>query len=546
MSVDALSGGRPEEPPPPPAESREEGLSRRIAVLIMAVTLLGSVFAFLQNSASNRAALAVRRSETAAVEAMGRMARGGGHIAVEQEISLWVGEQFLMGTSLLGSSAGGFVGALGRAFDAQRLATLPFSDLAGYQREDGTVDWGRFVEETLAPSYEAAEYQIAYAQERQGWGSKGGAYAAVVTVLAVALFLLGLSRTVVPEAGGLLVGAGAVLAGIAAVWGLVVYLQPVAPPSVEAIEAYVEGQVAFNAVLWETDPELVRPQLDEAREAFTRAIEARPDYDNAYSGRAVALVRLDLLAPGGPRGSEQAVADFEQVVLDNPVDAVAWGNLGAARFWLGDLAGAGEATRRSLDVDPDDATVNLNLGLFLALTGDSKGYDSQLIRIEEILTAEDMPAWLRSYLLASMNQVFDLAETYRPETREVVQRYREDLLRLDHQITVSRQYFGTARPAPVEAGIAPFTFTLSEGRTQLLVTFDAAGVVSGQRWLWRSYLDGLESSALSHEPEVWPFAVPDQQVTITLTLPEGFTPGVPVRVEVFLEGNLLQAGEFTP
>ena len=41
---------------------------------------------------------------------------------------------------------------------------------------------------------------------------------------------------------------------------------------------------------------------------------------------------------------------------------MAWGDLGAARFWLGDLEGAGEATRRALELDPDDLIFNLNLG----------------------------------------------------------------------------------------------------------------------------------------------------------------------------------------
>ncbi len=96
------------------------------------------------------------------------------------------------------------------------------------------------------------------------------------------------------------------------------------------------------------------------------------------------------------------------------------------------------------------------------------------------------------------------------------------------------------------AGISPFMFTLSDDRTQLLVTFDATGVAAGQRWLWRTYRGGVLDPALSHEPEAWPFALSGEQVTITLTLAEGFAAGVPVRVEVFLEGNLLQAGEFTP
>jgi tetratricopeptide (TPR) repeat protein len=547
VTPDAGLPGQLEEPPPPPPDPGGESLSRRVAVLIMVVTLLGSVFAFLQTSASNRAALAARRSETAAVEAMGRQARGGGHIAVEQQISAQVFEEWYMADSLLGSpSAGEVAAALALALDAQRLATIPYSDLVDYQREDGSVDWGRFVEETLAPSYRAAEYQLAYAEERQEWGAKAGAYVAVVTVLAVALFLIGLSRTVAPGSGGPLVAAGAALAAVVALSGFVVFLRPVVPPSAEAIDAYVAGKVAFNAVLWEADPELVRPELAEASEAFTRAIEIRPDYANAYGGRGVTLFRLDLLAPGGPVGSAQAAADFARVVIDNPLDAVAWGNLGAARFWLGDLEGAGEATRRALGIDPEDPTFNLNLGLFLSLTDDEEGYPAQLGRIEQVLTADDVPTWLRRYLFRSSTEVLDLAAEYRPEMRAAVQRFREDLLRLDHQIAVGKQYFGSATPAEIEAAVSPLSFVLSEDRTLLSVAFDATGVVAGQRWLWRTYRDGEEDPTLSHEPEVWPFAVPDQQVTITLTDATGFAAGVTVRVEVFIEGNLLQAGEFTP
>ena len=108
----------------------------------------------------------------------------------------------------------------------------PTATWPAYQRRRRGVDRARFVEEALAPSYRAAEYQKAYAAERDGWGAKGGAFVAMVTVLAVALFLLGLSRTSVAAAsGGLLAGAGAALAAVAVVWGLVVLARPVPAPS---------------------------------------------------------------------------------------------------------------------------------------------------------------------------------------------------------------------------------------------------------------------------------------------------------------------------
>jgi hypothetical protein len=73
------------------------------------------------------------------------------------------------------------------------------------------------------------------------------------------------------------------------------------------------------------------------------------------------------------------------------------------------------------------------------------------------------------------------------------------------------------------------------------------GAAEGQSWLWRTYRGGAEDAALSAEPQAWAFGVPDEPaLTITLDLPGGFAAGVPVRVEVFFEGNLVQAGEFAP
>lgn len=517
--------------PPPPADEVGDDLSRRVAVLMMVVTLLGSVFAFLQTSAANRAALAVRRSETAAVESMGELSRARSHIATEQLIWMLAFEEATLGSWLAQAPVGeGELAALAQAFDAQREAMVPYSDLAAYQRDDGSVDGGRFVGEALVPSSRAAEYQKAYAAERGAWGAKGGAYIAVVTVLAVALFLIGLSRTVGPGSGRPLVASGAALAAIAAVWGFSVFLRPVAGPSAAAIDAYVEGGVALSAALWETDPGRLPPVLVEAEEAFTRAIEAQLGYTDAYSGRAAALFQLDLLRPGGPTGSEQAAEDWARVVADNPLDPVAWGNLGAARFWLGDLAGAGEATRRALAIDPDDPTYNLNLGLFLTLVDEAAGYQAQLARIEEVLSVGALPSWLRQLIVVRFVEVLDLAEADRPERAEVVRAYREDVLRI----------------AAMSAEVTPLSFTLSEDRTALQATFDATGVVAGQRWWWRTYVGGVEDATLSSEPGVWSFGIPGDQVIITLTLPDGFAAGMPVRVEVFIEGNLLQAGEFTP
>ena len=538
-----------EEPPAGPPEIPDDRRPRRVAVLIMVVSLVGGIFAFLQTTSSNQAARATRRADIAAAEAMARLATGAGRIAAESRIWSLAYEDALVAVSLTGAG-GDEAAAEAQAYDASRRALLAYTDLALPEnlKPDGSVDWSGFVEEALAPSYRAAEYQKAYGAERDGWSAKGGAFVAMVTVLAVALFLLGLSRTsVAADSGGLLVGAGTGLALLAAIWGLIVLARPVAAPSEEAIEAYVEGRVAFNSVVVESDAGLLVDGLTRAEEAFGRAIAARPGYFDAYLGRGTARFRLDFVNPEGPLGSAGARDDFARAVTLNPQDAVAWGDLGAARFWLEDLQGAGDATRRALELNPGDLTFNMNLALFLTVTGDAAALEEQWGLVAAIAAGDDLPSWLRTYIFSRFDEVLVLAEDRFPEQAAVLEPLRERALRLDHQIGVAKRWYGTGTPAPVAVAAATPAFTLSEDGTRLVATFAVTGAAEGQSWLWRTYRGGVEDVTLSAEPQAWAFGTPDEPaLTITLDLPGGFAAGVPVRVELFFEGNLVQAGEFTP
>jgi tetratricopeptide (TPR) repeat protein len=533
----------PADPPDESSVPPEERLQRLVAVLIMVVTLLGAVFAFLQTTASNRTAQATRRADAAAVGAMAQVATAASHISAEDRLWALAYEDAVTGFSLLASGDE----AAAAAHFASRDVLLAHSDLAAYQTAAG-LDRARFVEDALAPSYRAAEYQKAYAAERDGWGAKGGAFVAMVTVLAVALFLLGLSRTsVAANSGTLLAGAGAALAAVAVVWGLVVLARPVPAASDEAIEAYVDGRVALNSLAWETDPARLEEGLTRADAAFTAALEARPGYFDAYLGRGAARFRLDFLGPAGPDGSEGARDDCARAVALNPLDAVAWGNLGASRFWLGDLEGAGEATRRALELDPDDLVFNLNRALFFTMEGDTAAFAEQWDAVAGLAAGDDVPAWLRSYTFVNFAEVVEEAIGRFPEQAAALGVFREEVVRLDHQIGVAKRFYGTGTPPPVATEAAAPAFTLSEDRTRLVATFAVTGAAEGQSWLWRTYRGGLEDGTLSGEPQAWTFGVPDEPaLTLTLDLAGGFAAGVPVRVEVFIEGNLLQVGEYTP
>jgi tetratricopeptide (TPR) repeat protein len=505
--------------------------------MIMVVSLIGAVFAFLQTSASNRSFEAARRSDAAAVEAEGEAALASSRIAATWRIWTLILEEGQTSVAL-GTTGEGDAAGLAAGFRAAAMAMTGFADVdltGGFSGE-----WARYFAGTWQPLYLKAEWQKAHAAERDGWADKSGDYVAVVTVLAVALFLIGLSRTPAAAASaGVLVGAGVVLAVAAAAWGLAILARPVAGPSAEAIDAYVEGRVALDSATQADD-------LQRADEAFGRALAARPGYVDANFSRGFARFRADFVREGGPVGSEGARDDFAAVTRLDPLNAVAWNNLAAARFWLGDLAGAEAAIRTSLRIDPRSLLANLNLSFFRLISGDEAGYEEQMSVVRGVFEGGEVHVSNRDYVVAVASDALGAAVRYRPAYADAARRLWEDLLRLHHQTAIAERYFGTSAPPPVAVTAGAPTFTLSDDRTSLVASFAVTGVVEGQRWLWRTYRGGVEDASMSSEPQSWAFGVPDEELEITLTLDGGFPAGVPVRVEVFFEAALVQAGEFTP
>lgn len=410
---------RGEEAPPAPPETADR--ARWVAVLIMVVTLLGAVFTFLQNAASNRGFSAARRSDVAAVEAEAEAVRAAQRIAAQWRIWVVFLEEGQMAVALRGSGDPA-AGALAEAYQARAEATAAFAgfDLQG----EFAAEWQSLFEQTWSATLRAGELQKAHAGERSAWGAKGSQYVAVIAVLAVALFLLGLSRTSVGAThGSVLVWSGLAVAGAAGIWGLTVLLRPVAPPSTEAIDAFVQGQVIFGSA---TDLEEVR----RAEVAYSRALDLRPGYSEAHFGRGLARSSLDLFRPGGPQGSEGARDDFTRVVALDPLNPVAWNNLGAARFWLGDLEGAVAAVRRAAEIAPDDPLAGLNLAWFLLVSGDSAGYERQLAGVRTLLGSGEVHEARRAAAVANVLGEIELAQAYRPAYAESARRAREDLLQV--------------------------------------------------------------------------------------------------------------------
>jgi hypothetical protein len=277
---------------------------------------------------------------------------------------------------------------------------------------------------------------------------------------------------------------------------------------------------------------------------MTRAIEARPDFLEAYLARGSAYFNYDLaVRPGGPQGSPQARDDWRTVVRLDPEDFAGWLDLGAAQFWLQDYPAALRSTRRALEIKDDEPISNLNYALFFMADGDAAGYERQMQRVREVM--ESIPSWLRNAVMVRYQVVIDRGLESRPAIADGIRTLREDLLRMVHEIEVSNQVNGTPDPPPVDAMVETPAFALSPDGKTLEVTFDYSGMESGQPWLYRTYVDGFRNDSYSIAPQPFDFDVPDGGILLTFTDPNRFRTAQVIRVEIFVEGNLLTAGEFT-
>ncbi|MBV1856013.1 tetratricopeptide repeat protein [Catellatospora tritici] len=359
----------PTDPEPTDAEFDHEldtAFKRRLAVSVALIALLGGLVGFAAADAGARQATVGREAQRSSVLALAD--QNSAQDAFYEDAANYMEVSTIARRGDIAEITAELLGDPKAAADAKtwRAAATKVTDVskvltdAAYERRHDRL-WDELME---GPNTATLRQQAA--QLHAGaWGDKSDLYIAVVTLLAVALTLLGLALTVAPGVRRYLIWPAVVIVTACTATSVVVAVQPADRVPEAAIAAVIAG-----------DHAAARRDFVQAVADYSRAIAAYGDYTIAYQRRAQARQLADspegqsstfVFSASSKQAREAAAADLLHAIDLGGDDFATTAGLGAIYFHLEDY-------RRSEDYSRQAIARNANLpipwiNLTLALLG---------------------------------------------------------------------------------------------------------------------------------------------------------------------------------
>lgn len=497
-----------------------EDLFKQIAgILIALVTILTAVIGYLQNEAGSLDDRANRQAQEYAFQAMGQRISGAAEAGYARSDAYRAWDE--LNTLALAAENSGDPMAAERYWTVgERMTQLSplLSDKTYFDPASGEPNVAKYEADTYLIEVTAlAERSAAWFAVKQAWDEKANTYVVHLTILAVALFLLGLATTIGGRARWIFMAAGVVITLIATGWAVNIYLAPVQPVDNAAIDAYAQGVgLAYQG------------EREQAIKAFDEALNKDPGYANALFERGTAKSELG--------DFKAALADFEGAQKAGRNDASVGWNLAWLYYIQGDFERSIQVNRRTLAQNPDSLEARFDLALALLVSGQidqAKAEYEQALNwaAEQVAKAEasnppqEPPASLRwsfDEAAASLDGLLDRIEGFEdswwPETPPLdkisqpdqVYTAAEEIVAQIKGSSVALEYTGKPLTGKLAAQITPFTFAEAQfdeagefvdyapadffppGTNEVLIVFDYEGMQDGQDVVWKVFHNGEE------------------------------------------------------
>jgi tetratricopeptide (TPR) repeat protein len=348
---------------------------RGIAIAVVLVTFFGAIVAYVQSVESNREDIAARAAEIDSIEGMG---------AQVDASSQFVGEMRIAASAAVERQRQALTAALveglsGNPDDPNAAAVARLAARAQAYAELTQIDVNNqdTFDDTRAGLFEAPDEarlrQTVNADRANAHGDKADSYVAVLTVLAVSLFLFGLSLTAQGRGRYILAAPALVLVVGCVVWAGLIYIRGTPEISDRAVSLTAEGARFHDA-----------GDFEAAIDSYDEAIDDSPDFAAAFARRAAARFDAGSAQVGqttfrsitSPEALERAIDDIDEALeLGADADLLTVTAGGFFAFLDGDFDRSIELSTAAIEQNDGLAQLWFNLGV--AQVGADQGRDAE-------------------------------------------------------------------------------------------------------------------------------------------------------------------------
>lgn len=549
-----------------PEVSGKIDFNKTIAVLIAVVTLIAAIVAYVQSDAGGRDDQANRDGMRYMLEAFGGQVGGDARVNFDYNVAYQAYYEY----NLLSASTANREDELASgnyAKLADDMVTL--SPMLNSPYYDKAAD-----EAPKVSTYEADTYLVkitsllekftAASNVKDAWDNKANTYVVHLTMLAVSLFLFGLSTAISNgKTRWVFAGGGTVITVIAVIWAITVYTKPVFDlrQQGDAIEQYSMGVGLAH-----------QEKYEEAVASFDRAVVAYPKYANALSERAAARSSLG--------DHEQAIIDYEAAIAAGDSNSNTIGNLAYQYHLVGNFEKAVEMDRKALAGNSAELWLKFDLGLNLLASGKidegTAVYQEGIkIAVDKVAEAKKTGAEAPSYLWYGMSDgadsldgmLIDLdngegATLAKPDEFRAA---AEKLLTQLKSTAVALEFTGAAPEGELTATISPLSIVIPNydengefvdysepsdsfeaGTKEIAVLFDYQNMPAGKDLLFKLYINGEEDPSW-RVLQTWDLGADGTaEIPMSYAYSDTFTfKSGDYVVEMYVDNHLAQRGSFT-
>lgn len=540
-----------------------------LAILIAVITVIATGVAFLQSDAGNRDDRAGRDATRFAIELVGR--RISGETQVNFDYDEAYQKYMEMDALALAADNRGDTRASQR-YELLKKSFLKLSPIMQppyFDPATESVDYSRYVADVyLTDVIRMNEQYTAAATVKDGWDTKANTYIVHLTILAVALFLLGLSATIELSTPRIIFTvAGIGMALVASVWAFSTYSEPIFDlrEHPAAIEAFVQGSILADG-----------NQPEAAIQAFNTAITTIPDYGAAYVRRSGVYQTMG--------DYEAAIADLKQARSLNIETA----NVVGEQAWLEYLVGRFDESiatgRTALEQFPasQELWIRFDLALALLAKGEIEAAKAEYqqgmtIASDAVADAQSRNEQLSSglwwSLTASSDDVVELESTAKTgegsppaatlQNTDGIIQAAPDLIDGLRNLAVSLEFYGRPPGEPITATIENLEFAkplyaadntflehqvaeeFAYGVNEMDALFDYSDMKDGQELLIKVYINGEEDASWRKLVTWESGAEGAYSIPLAIAYSDTFvlTPGN-YFVEIYIDGQVAAEGNF--